>query len=427
MAVEAMLGKWYLAGAMKIRAWWANLALLCAACGGVAEQDTTHGATSTTATGSGATGAGGSTSAGSGSTSSSATSGTTTGGTTTSAATSGAGGGPASDGGAIDASGPGGAGGGSVGDGGTPSSGCNHPWMPSDVTLEPARAGRSPAMQVVRRTIDVGGITREYLVAVPQGYDPSKTHALVFGFHGSGGDREQLRRYMNVELPANGEAVFIYPSGLPQRDGGVAEWDLSQDSPDLVLVDKLLEQYTGELCIDRQRVYATGHSFGGCMSNAIGCFRGGTLRAIAPVAGCGPSRNAQCVGKVAVMQIHSPKDTQVAYGTAIRLCTKWMRANTCDEMPACGCNWTDQLTMPSDQCVQMAQEPYVTAVPIDVTAQDEQPPVLRQYLNCDPGYPLVFIDHWHREKTTVGDPAERWHNPPPWSAAVIWEFLKRLN
>jgi predicted esterase len=402
---------------MKCWASWASfVCMLLAGCGGMAEEGNgTHGATGATST-SGATGAGGSTS-------SASTTGIGT-STTSGATTSGAGGSPV-DGGA--GSGPGGSGGGPMGDGGVPSSGCNRPWMPSDVTMEPARPGRSPAMQVVRRTIDVNGTMREYLVAVPQGYDSSKTHALVFGFHGSGGDREQLRRYMNVELPANGEAIMIYPSGLVRRDGGVAEWDLTQTSSDLVLVDKLLEQYAGELCIDRKRLYATGHSFGGCMSNAIGCWRGDVIRAIAPVAGCGPSRNAQCVGKVAVLQIHSPKDTQVNYSTAIRLCTKWLRANTCDEMPACGCNWTDQLTMPTDQCVQQAQQPYMTAVPIDVTAQDEQPPVLRQYLNCDPGYPLVFIDHWRREKMMVGDPSERWHNPPPWSAAVIWEFLKRLE
>lgn len=291
--------------------------------------------------------------------------------------------------------------------------------------MEPARNGK-PAMQVVRRSIDVNGIMRDYLVAVPQSYDASKTHALVFGFHGSGGTREQLRGYMNVETPANGAAVFIYPSGLPQHDGGVAEWDLSQSSQDLVLVDKLLEQYAGELCIDRTRIFATGHSFGGCMSNAVGCWRGNVFRAIAPVAGCGPSRNAQCVGKLAVLQIHSPKDTQVQYGTAVHLCTKYLRNNGCDEMPACGCNWTDMLASPADQCMQQDQQPYMTAVPITVTAQDEQPPVLHQYIGCDPGLPLVFIDHWRREKMMVGDPAERWHNPPPWSAAVIWEFLQNL-
>src|SRR6185295_10403527 len=252
---------------------------------------------------------------------------------------------------------------------------------------------------------------------VPVGYDSSKAHALVLGFHGSGGTREQLRGYMNLEGPAAGEGVFIYPSGLVRKEGGVAEWDLSATSEDLVLVDRLIEQYTGELCVDRARIFATGHSFGGCFSNAVGCFRGNVLRAVAPVAGCGQSRNAACVGKPAVMQIHSPKDTQVQYSTAIRLCTRYLRANSCDEMPACGCNWTDMLSAPTDQCTQMAQRPYMTAVNVAATAQDEQPPVLREYLNCDPGSPLIFVDHWRREKMMVGDPSERWHNPPPWSAA----------
>ncbi len=294
-----------------------------------------------------------------------------------------------------------------------------------DATVEPARNGR-PAMLVVRRTIDVAGTPRAYLVAVPQGYDLQQPHALVFGFHGSGGDREQLRRYLNLEGPAGGRAVFIYPSGVPQSaTSTTAEWGLSASSPDLVLVDELIAQYTGELCVDRTRIFATGHSFGGCFTNALGCFRGDVFRAIAPVAGCGPS-GAKCVGRVAALQIHSPKDTQVRYGTAIRLCTRWMRANGCGEMPMCGCNWTDQLTSPADQCMQQSQQPYQTAVMVSASAQDEQPPVLRAYQGCAAGYPSVFIDHWRREKAMVGDPTERWHNPPPWSAAVIWEFFSRL-
>jgi polyhydroxybutyrate depolymerase len=340
------------------------------------------------------------------------------------AGSAGAGGSPRDAAGRADGSATGSPDGG-LDDGGAPSSGCGQPWMPPDVQLEPARGGR-PAMQVVRRTIDLDGVPRDYLVAVPQGYSPATTHALVFGFHGSGGDREQLRRYLNLELPANGQAIMIYPSGLPPSLGGTSEWNLAQNSPDLVLVDRLIEQYAGELCIDRQRIFATGHSFGGCMTNAVGCFRGGVFRAIAPVAGCGPSQNARCVGKVAALQIHSPKDTQVRYATAIRLCTRLLRANACAEMPACGCNWTDQLTTPADQCLQQAQETYQTGVPVTTTAQDEQPAVLRAYQSCTPGFPSVFIDHWRREKATVGDPTERWHNPPPWSAAVIWEFFANL-
>jgi hypothetical protein len=102
-----------------------------------------------------------------------------------------------------------------------------------------------------------------------------------------------------------------------------------------------------------------------------------------------------------------------------------LRANTCDENPACGCYGVDGIAT-ANQCVQMAVEPYQTAVSLAATAQDEQPPIARSYVNCDTQYPVAFVDHWRREKTMVGDPAERWHNPPPWSGALIWEFFARL-
>lgn len=281
-------------------------------------------------------------------------------------------------------------------------------------------------MQVARRTIAVAGVNREYLVAVPMPYDPAKPYALVFGFHGSGGTREQLRGYMNVETPAAGEAIFIYPSGLAPASGGSTQWNLSATSPDLTLVDMLLEQYAQELCIDRRRVFATGHSFGGCMSNAIGCYRRNSFRAVAPVAGCsgGGGRNTQCPGQIAALMIHSPKDTQTTFSGAIGSCTRYLRASSCDEMPACGCHWPDA-PMAANQCQQMAQQPYQPMVALATSERDEQPPVARSYLGCDPGYPVVFIEHWRRERA-AGDAGERWHNPPPWSGAVIWEFFTKL-
>jgi poly(3-hydroxybutyrate) depolymerase len=287
------------------------------------------------------------------------------------------------------------------------------------------RRGRAP-MLVARRTIPINAVEREYLVAVPMAYDSSRPYALIIGLHGSGGTREQLRGYMDVETPAAGAAIFIYPSGLP-GSGGSTEWQLSNDSDDLAFIDALIALYSGELCIDRKRIFATGHSFGGCMSNTLGCYRGQALRAIAPVAGCGGGgRNTTCTGKIASLLIHSPKDTQTTYSGAISSCTRYLRANTCEEMPACGCHFVEGVTDPARECVQQSQEPYQTAVSLATTAQDEQPPVARSYLGCDPGYPVVFVDHWRRERTTVGDAGERWHNPPPWAGAMIWEFFSRL-
>jgi poly(3-hydroxybutyrate) depolymerase len=369
----------------------------------------------------GTSGAGGSTGGAAGTGGQAGTTGTGGAGTGGQAGTVGKDGG-AGTAGTAGAAGSGGSGGTGSTDAG--SSGCGKAWTGADITQE-MRNGRAP-MQVARRTIMVGGVNREYLVAVPKTYDPAKLYPLVFGLHGSGGTREQLRGYMDVETPANQGAVFIYPTGLPQDDGGVNEWDLSATSVDLVLMDSLLAQYSSELCIDMKRIFATGHSFGGCMSNALGCFRGVTFRAIAPVAGCSGTRATGCTGRIATLQIHSPKDTSTQYSGAIGACTRYLRANTCDEMPACGCYYMDNVTDPARQCMQTAWQPYMTAISLAATAQDEQPPVARSYVNCDDAYPVGFVDHWRRERQMVGDPAERWHNPPPWSGALVWEFFSRL-
>jgi poly(3-hydroxybutyrate) depolymerase len=232
---------------------------------------------------------------------------------------------------------------------------------------------------------------------------------------------------MDVETAAGGQAVFIYPGGLLLPDRGSTGWTLSDGSDDLLFVDTLLDKYTSELCIDQNRVFATGHSFGGCMSNAVGCFRGEVFRAIAPVAGCGPNTRAQCTGQIATLQIHSPNDTSTQYSGAISACTRYLRGNQCEERPECGCHWVDALSDPSDECIQEAQEAYDPGVSIEVTERDDQPPVLRQYVGCNDGYPVVFIDHWRRERSPDDTREERWHNPPPWSPAVIWNFFSGLS
>ena len=299
----------------------------------------------------------------------------------------------------------------------TPSAGCGVPWEPSDVEIE-EESWRGPAGQVVRREMQVAGVTRRYLVVVPLDYDPERRYTLIFAFHGLGGDREQLRGYMNLEEPAAGAAIVIYPEGLVVQ-GSDTGWDLNAESDDLSFVDALFDQYTAELCVDEKRVFATGHSYGGCMTSSVGCFRGDRFRGIAPVAGCGPFGRASCTGQVAAMIIHSPLDTTTDYSDGIQSCSTFLSRNSCDQSPECGCQWVEALNDPADECVQTAQAPYSTEQVIDVGEDDAGPPQLRQYLNCDPGFPVVQIDHYNGR-----DP--RFHNPPPWAPAVIWEFFDHL-
>jgi polyhydroxybutyrate depolymerase len=78
-------------------------------------------------------------------------------------------------------------------------------------------------------------------------------------------------------------------------------------------VSDVIDHVSAELCIDPKRVYATGMSNGGMLSNRLGCELSHRLAAIAPVAGpraidtCQPSR------PLPVIAFHGTDDLIVPY------------------------------------------------------------------------------------------------------------------
>ncbi len=174
--------------------------------------------------------------------------------------------------------------------------------------------------------VSVGGTTRTYQLATPAG-DPAKARALVLVFHGAGGDGDGIRGYVGrpMEAAAAGEAVFVYPDGL--ADGGTTGWP-DAGGRDVAFVDALLAQLAAELCYDKARVYATGFSYGGYMSNTLGCARAGVVRAIAPLSGGGPWQT--CNGqKVAAWIAHGTADPTVAPAQGQGSRDHWLAADGC--------------------------------------------------------------------------------------------------
>lgn len=148
------------------------------------------------------------------------------------------------------------------------------------------------------RVVMIEGVERKYTVVVPPGYDPAAALPVVFAWHGRGSDGKTARLYFKIEEAADGAAILVYPDGLPLADmDNQTGWDLTPDGVDVAFFDAMLADVSGTLCVDAGRVFSAGHSFGGFMSNALGCFRGGVVRGIAPVAGGGPF--GACTGQVA--------------------------------------------------------------------------------------------------------------------------------
>jgi polyhydroxybutyrate depolymerase len=232
------------------------------------------------------------------------------------------------------------------------------------------QAGAATGLQDVTTTVD--DVSRHYLVFVPSSYDASTPTRLVFVFHGLGGDGALIRNYFGFETEADGEAIFVYPDGLPVQGG--TGWAAS----DLPFVDAMVADLSETYCVDPARVFATGHSYGGYMSNLVGCQRGDVVRAIAPVSG--GLLTSACDDPVAAWLAHGNADTTVGESQGIAARDRWITAN--------GCATTSTATDPA---------PCVT------------------YDGCTDGYPVTWCSF------------DGGHYPlPAFIKQGIWEFFARL-
>jgi poly(3-hydroxybutyrate) depolymerase len=243
---------------------------------------------------SGGTASGGATTGGSGGT---ANGGTATGGTASGGTTAGGSGGVGgtSTGGS---SGSGGAGGSSGADGKAavmPSKGCTV----SDGLKTLTTGGMSVANGLptsTRLKITSGGMSREYIIDVPANYDATHPYRLVFSWHqaygsdtgnaigqhpAGDGPNFDAKNYayfglQREAMAANEPAIFVAPGGI-----GNLPWDFKRDS---VLFDDLLALIDANLCVDDNRVFTTGFSFGAMMSYALSITRQTKLRAAVTMA-----------------------------------------------------------------------------------------------------------------------------------------------
>ncbi len=180
--------------------------------------------------------------------------------------------------------------------------------------------GGAPGLQT--KTITIANTARTYRVFVPTAYDAAVPTRLVFVFHGLGGDGNQIRAYFGIETQAAGQALFVYPDGLPVQ-GGQTGWSAG----DLAFFDAMVTEISASYCVDPARIFATGHSFGGYMSNLVGCSRGGVVRAIAPVSG--GLAGGSCATPVAAWIAHGDNDQTVNQSEGIAARDRWRTVNGC--------------------------------------------------------------------------------------------------
>ena len=148
----------------------------------------------------------------------------------------------------------------------------------------------------VQVTIDAGpdgGGECGYWLSLPSNYDPDVSHSLTVGYAGTNWYGEWIQPYLALEDGQRDDEIFVYPDPLWWNFPGWGElggWLLgphaypANGNHDLVLTEAILDDLESTLCIDEDRVFATGHSWGGDMTAVAACFLGDRFTAAAPVA-----------------------------------------------------------------------------------------------------------------------------------------------
>jgi polyhydroxybutyrate depolymerase len=181
----------------------------------------------------------------------------------------------------------------------------------------------------VSKTLEVSGKTRTFVLSTPDDYDENQAYPLVFAWHGLGGWGSLARSYFGLKATAHHEAIVVYPDALPlDAFGGAAGWDLTESGYDLAFFDAMYTHLSDSLCVDQDRVFSTGHSFGGYMSNGLGCYRSDVLSGIAPVAG-GLGFWGSCEEELAVWITHGSSDGTVPFSEGTSTRDHWIDHNDC--------------------------------------------------------------------------------------------------
>lgn len=260
-------------------------------------------------------------------------------------------------------------------------------------------------------TIDVtaAGATkpRSFDVSLPSTYDSSKAYPVVFAWHGLNGTADSLAQEYSTSNCSNvywgsyyglrcrserdgKPMIFVAAQGLAVgADGGGGTdygWP-NTNGQDIAFVRAIIEWLGSSYCIDRNRIFSAGMSYGGIMSNTIGCQLGSVFRASAPMSGAGPgwgSSKPTCpgTGQLAAFIANGIDDPTIKIEQGRATAAYWTAANHCQ----------------------------TTTVSIDANPDHG----CVEYQGCDSGYPVVFCEF------------KGVHEVQAWEPDAIWPFFGRF-
>jgi polyhydroxybutyrate depolymerase len=131
------------------------------------------------------------------------------------------------------------------------------------------RAAAATQSTPVAATISVDGLTRSFISYIPARL-PDGPVPLVFMLHGGGGSAESVMTNTTEgrwnELADRDGFIVVYPDALDNIWNDCRVGNNTPQADDVAFIEALIEHHAQRHLIDRQRIYAAGHSNGGMMA-----------------------------------------------------------------------------------------------------------------------------------------------------------------
>ena len=204
------------------------------------------------------------------------------------------------------------------------------------ITSEPSTDGGSDVMQDTEpvacpslaalpvgnttRTLQVGSVTRNYVLHVPSAYNGTKRVPLILDFHGMGSSAANESSTSPYPAVTDPDGVIVaFPDGTVRGALG-GTWNMGPcciaDVDDLGFAKTLVSHLEQVACIDPSRIYAVGVLTGSGMVYHLACNAADIFAAVAPAAfdlleenveDCHPSR------PLTVISFRGTADSRVSY------------------------------------------------------------------------------------------------------------------
>jgi polyhydroxybutyrate depolymerase len=161
-----------------------------------------------------------------------------------------------------------------------------------------------------------GGIDRSYLLYVPAGYNPRRKIAVVLDFHGTGSNPAQEVAISEMRAAADAENfVIVAPAAavpVPGTDPPQLTWNVPVDPAievdDVQFTSDVIADVSDTLCVDRQRIFATGFSGGGRLTSLLACNLSDEIAAVGTVGGLRFTDPCPQERRVPIISFHGTAD-----------------------------------------------------------------------------------------------------------------------